>query len=212
MEGQPRKIEPVSYHGTLYFVFAEVCDKHFPGIPRATIKSRMRNLGIKLVKAPHAIQDKLRTARPYLACYKVLSLIFKPAVVILEACQDSREERRENSRKISGPFLPNASVNDSNYTQGVEKSGGEVFWGDNVQDTTPQKKHGLGSSFLVENLLNACPRSLAVEKPLTGFSDLQEQIEIGDRQISSDSEPELSDFSPSDSNFESSSGEESSGE
>ena len=78
--------------------------------------------------------------------------------------------------------------------------------GDNVQDTTPQKKHGLGSSFLVENLLNACPRSLAVEKPLTGFSDSQEQIEIGDRQISSDSEPELSDSSPSDSNFKSSSG------
>ena len=78
--------------------------------------------------------------------------------------------------------------------------------GDNVQDTTPQKKQGLGSSFLVENLLNACPRSLAVEKPLTGFSDSQEQIEIGDRQISSDSEPELSDSSPSDSNFKSSSG------
>ena len=212
MESQPRKIEPVSYHGSLYFVFAEVCDKLFPGIPRATIKSRMRNLGIKLVKAPHTIQDKLKTTRPYLACYKVLSLISKPAVAILEAYQDSREERRENSRKISGPFLTNASVNDSNYTQGVEQSGGDVFWGDNVQDTTPQKKHGLGSSFLVENLLNACPRSLAVEKPLTGFSDSQEHIEIGDRQISSDSEPELNDSSPSDSNFESSSGEESGGE
>ena len=60
--------------------------------------------------------------------------------------------------------------------------------------------------------MNACPRSLAVEKPLTGFSDSQEHIEIGDRQISSDSEPELSDSSPSDSNFESSSGEESGGE
>ena len=129
MEGQPRKIEPVSYNGSLYFVFTEVCDKLFPGIPRATIKSRMRNLGIKLVKASHAIQDKLRTARPYLACYKVLSLISKPAVAILEAYQDSREKRRENSRKISGPFLTNASVNDSNYTQGVEKSGGKFFGG-----------------------------------------------------------------------------------
>ena len=105
MESQPRKIEPVSYHGSLYFVFAEVCDKLFPDIPRATIKSRMRNLGIKLVKAPHAIQDKLRTARPYLACYKVLSLISKPAVAILEAYQDSREERRENSKKNFRTFL-----------------------------------------------------------------------------------------------------------
>ena len=87
-----------------------------------------------------------------------------------------------------------------------------MFSRDNVQDTTPQKKHGLGSSFLVENLLNACPIDLAIEKPLTGFSDLQEQIEIGDRQIQLDSETELSDSLPSDSNFESSSGEESGGE
>ena len=210
---QRRKIEPVSCHGSLYFVFVEVCDKLFPHIPRATIKSRMRNLGLKLVKAPQEILDKLRTARPYLACYKVLSLISKREVAILEAYQDSREERRENSRKNSGPFLTNASVNDSNYTQGVEQSGEEVFLRDKVQDTMPPKKHGFSSSFLVENLLNAaCPESLAVEKPLTGFSDSQEQMEIVDRQISSDSEPELSDFSPSDSNLESSSGEESGGE
>ena len=202
---QRRKIEPVSCHGSLYFVFVEVCDKLFPHIPRATIKSRMRNLGLKLVKAPQEILDKLRTARPYLACYKVLSLISKREVAILEAYQDSREERRENSRKISGPLLTNASVNDSNYTQRIEQSGEEVFLRDEVQDTMPPKKHGLSSSFLVENLLNACPERLAVEKPLTGFSDSQEQIEIVDRQISSDSEPELSDFSAS----ESSSGEES---
>ena len=202
---QRRKIEPVSCHGSLYFVFVEVCDKLFPHIPRATIKSRMRNLGLKLVKAPQEILDKLRTARPYLACYKVLSLISKREVAILEAYQDSREERRENSRKSSGPLLTNASVNDSNYTQRIEQSVEGVFLRDEVQDTMPPKKHALSSSFLVENLLNACPERLAVEKPLTGFSDSQEQIEIVDRQISSDSEPELSDFSAS----ESSSGEES---
>ena len=202
---QRRKIEPVSCHGSLYFVFVEVCDKLFPHIPRATIKSRMRNLGLKLVKAPQEILDKLRTARPYLACYKVLSLISKREVAILEAYQDSREERRENSRTISGPLLTNASVNDSNYTQRIEQPGEEVFLRDEVQDTMPPKKQGLSSSFLVENLLNACPERLAVEKPLTGFSDSQEQIEIVHRQISSDSEPELSDFSAS----ESSSGEES---
>ena len=202
---QRRKIEPVSCHGSLYFVFVEVCDKLFPHIPRATIKSRMRNLGLKLVKAPQEILDKLRTARPYLACYKVLSLISKREVAILEAYQDSREERRENSRKSSGPLLTNASVNDSNYTQRIEQSGEGVFLRDEVQDTMPPKKHGLSSSFLVENLLNACPERLAVEKPLTGFSDSQEQMEVVDRQISSDSETELSDFSAS----ESSSGEES---
>ena len=212
MASQRREIEPVSCHGSPYFVFVEVCDKLFPGIPRSTIKSRMRKLDVKLVKAPQEIQDKLRTARPYLACYKVLSLISKPEVAILEAYEDSREERRENSRKSSGPFLTNASVNDSNYTQGVMQSGEEVFLKDNIQHTMPPKKHGLSTSFLVENLLNASPGSLAVEKPLTGFSDSQEQMQIVDRQISSDSEPELSDSLASESSLESSSGEESDGD
>ena len=79
------------------------------------------------MKVPQEIQDKLRTARPYLACYKVLSLISKREVAIVEAYKDSHEERRENSRKTSGPLLTNASVNDSNYTQGIEQSGEEVF-------------------------------------------------------------------------------------
>ena len=165
----------------------------------------MRNLGLKLVKAPQEIQDKLGTVRPYLACYKVLSLISKPEVAILEAYKNAREERRENSRKSSGPFLTNASVNDSNYTQAIEQSGEE-------EDTMPPKKHRLSTSFLVENLLNASPGGLAVEKLLSGFSDSQEQIQIVDRQILSDSEPEFSDSLPSDSSLESSSGEESGGE
>ena len=210
MKGQRQKIEPVSCYGSPYFVFVEVCDKLFPNIPKSTIKSRMRNLGLKLLKAPQEVQDKLRTARPYLACYKVLSLISKREVAILEAYQDSREERRENSRKLYGPFLTNASVNDSSsYTRRGEQSGEDVFLMDNVQPTMPPKKHELSTNFLVENLLNACPTNLAVEKslPRTGFSDSQEQI-VQD-EISSDSEPEFSDSSASDSNFsESSSGEE----
>ena len=47
---------------------------------------------------------------------------------------------------------------------------------------------------------------------MTGFSDSQEQIQIVDRQIALDSEPELRDSSPSGSNVESSFGEESGGE
>ena len=62
-----QKIEPVSCLGSLYFFFIEVCDKLFPNIPRTTIKSWMRNLGLKLVQAPQEIEDKLRTARPYSA-------------------------------------------------------------------------------------------------------------------------------------------------
>ena len=124
---QRRKIEPVSCYGSLYFVFVEVCDKLFPGIPKNTIKSRMRNLGLKLFQAPQEIQDKLKTAKPYLACYKVLSLISKRDVVILKAyqLQDSREERKENSKKLY-ETLSNASGSDTNYTQGLEHSGGDI--------------------------------------------------------------------------------------
>ena len=210
MKVQRQKIEPVSCYGSPYFVFVEVCDKLFPNIPKSTIKSRMRNLGLKLLKAPQEVQDKLKTSRPYLACYKVLSLISKREVAVLEAYQDSREERRENSRKLYGPFLTNASVNDSSsYTRGEDQSGEDVFLRDNVQPIMPPKKHELSTNFLVENLLNACPTSLAVEKslPRTEFSDSQEQIV--QEEISSDWEPELSDSSASDSTFsESSSGEE----
>ena len=52
----------------------------------------------------------------------MLSIISKQHVAILEAYQDSREEI-----KICGPFLTNASVNGSKYTQAVEQSAGEVF-------------------------------------------------------------------------------------
>ena len=40
---------------------------------------------------------------------------------------------------------------------------------ENVQPTSPLKKHELSTNFLVENLFNVCPGRLAVEKPLTGF-------------------------------------------
>ena len=103
-----------------------VCDKLFPGIPKNTIKSQMQNLGLKLFKVPQEIQNKLKTATPYLACYKVLSLISKRDVVILKAYQDSRKERKENSKKLYQP-LPNASGSDTNYTQGLEHFGGDIF-------------------------------------------------------------------------------------
>ena len=83
----------------------EVCHKLFPNIRKSMIKSCMRNLGLKLLKAPQEIQDKFRTARPYLAYYNILSLISEWDVVILEAYQDSREERKENPKKTVWTFL-----------------------------------------------------------------------------------------------------------
>ena len=83
---------------------------------------------------------KNSTERPYLTCYKVLSLISKQEVAILEAYQDSRKERRENlDRKLYGPLLPNASVNDSNYTQGPQQQS-DFLRADNVEPTIPPPK------------------------------------------------------------------------
>ena len=56
--------------------------------------------------------------------------------------------------------------------------------------------------------MNACPGSLAIEKTLTGFSELQEQII--NEQILSDLKPDqLSDSSESDGSFKRSSEEDS---
>ena len=69
----------------------------------------MRNLGLKLFKAPKKIQDYLRASRPYLECYRVLSLICKEDINTLKAYQDSHKERNlENSKKLYVPFLSNA--------------------------------------------------------------------------------------------------------
>ena len=115
----------------------------------------MRNLGLKLFKAPQEIQDKLKTAKPYLACHKVLSPISKRDVVILEAyqLQDSREERKENSKKLYEP-LSNASGSDTNYTQRLEHSGGDIFIRDKKIERTIRKiKIKVNRRFHVPNII-----------------------------------------------------------
>ena len=90
----------LDHEGRLFYAFIEVCDKVFTGIPRQTIKSRMRNLGLTLVQCPGDIQDSVRKARPYLASFRVISLISKRDVNILQAYQESRmQSERPLSRK-----------------------------------------------------------------------------------------------------------------
>ena len=74
----------------MYHAFIEVCNKVFSGTPRQTIKSRMRALGINLVRCPTNIQEKVRKARPQLASFKVISLITKRDVLVLQAYHQSR--------------------------------------------------------------------------------------------------------------------------
>lgn len=117
------------------------------------------NLSLKLCKTPQEIQNKSRASRLYLACYKVLSLISKREVVILEAYQDLHDERNlENSKNLYRRFLSNASGSDTNYTHRAEQCGWDTFLRDTAHSTmpSPQKKHGLGNNFSMDNLMNAC--------------------------------------------------------
>ena len=75
----------------------------FFGVPRKTIKSRMRNLGLSLVHCGGDIQDSVRRARPQLANFRVISLISKQDVNILQAYHESRmQNERQLSRKCIG--------------------------------------------------------------------------------------------------------------
>ena len=101
--------------GNFYHAFIEVCDKVFSGTPRQTIKSRMRTLGLNLVRCPTSVLDIVRKARPGLSNYKVISLIAKRDVSVLQAYHQSRVQN-ESSRCFNlgnanscASYLPKAS-------------------------------------------------------------------------------------------------------
>ena len=50
----------------------------------------MRTLGLNLVRCPNNLQDNITKARPQLAGFKVISLISKRDVSVLEAYHQSR--------------------------------------------------------------------------------------------------------------------------
>ena len=83
----------------------EVCNIVFSGTPRQTIKSRMRTLGLNLVRCPANVQEKVRKARPQLAGFKVISLIAKRDVAVLEAYHQSRAPNERS--KFFEPSSPN---------------------------------------------------------------------------------------------------------
>ena len=63
----------------------------------------MRNLGLTLVQCRGDIQDNVRRARPQLANFRVISLISKRDVNILQAYHESRvQNERQLSRKCVG--------------------------------------------------------------------------------------------------------------
>ena len=69
------------------------------------IKSRMRTLGLNLARCPVNVQEKVRKARPQLAGFKVISLIAKRDVAVLEAYHQSRAPNERS--KFFEPCSPN---------------------------------------------------------------------------------------------------------
>ena len=83
----------------------EVCNIVFSGTSRQTIKSRMRTLGLNLVRCPANVQEKVRKERPKLAGFKVISLIAKRDVAVLEAYHQCRVPNEIS--KFFEPCSPN---------------------------------------------------------------------------------------------------------
>ena len=178
-------------YGEVHYVFLEVCDKLFPEIPKATIISRMRDLGLKLTRAPQKVQDKLRSTRPHLAGYKVLSLISKQHVSILEAYRSRTRQKQDLNKEYEHYSTFASVVNNSNYD--LER---------NCRRPT-QLAHP-STNFLVENLLknDDTPVSSSNVHQSAGFSE--SQAPKPDNLVSSESEFETSSdcSEPSDSDNE----------
>lgn len=160
-EANHHDLYPVFCNGRVHYAFLEVCAKLFPGLPIQTVKSRMRNLGLKLLKCPSDKQDSIRKARPNLACYKTLSLLSEQDVSTLEAYHDTRtrqklfagDELNENNNCCSANSKfkgeRNSSVTDA-----------EQITLDPKQATVgagPAVRSAASTSFLVENLLKPTP-------------------------------------------------------
>ena len=94
--------------------------KVFPDIPRQTIKSRLRALGLKLVRCHNNLQDNIRKARSQIAGSKVISLISKRDVSVLEACHQSHMQNE--SARCFEPGSPNSFENN------IDEEKSDTFW------------------------------------------------------------------------------------
>ena len=91
--------------GNIYHAFMEVCNIVFSGTPRQMIKFRMRTLGLNLARCPVNVKEKVRKVRPQLAGFKVISLIAKRDVAVLEAYHQSCAPNERS--KFFEPCSPN---------------------------------------------------------------------------------------------------------
>lgn len=189
---------PVTCYGRPHYVFVEICDRLFPDIPKPTIKSRMRNLGLRLLKAPQDIQETLRKTRPHLACHKIISLVSKQDVLVLEAYQDSRTR---NERETGRPehFLRKGSLLNSNVT--FRRQRAKCFSTAVAPPTmlNNESNSRLSTNFLVENLLKPAPQTKANSQANCDRAEAgcaKNKRELAD-DISSDSDSEMSELNGS---------------
>lgn len=129
----------------------EVCEKMFSGVPRETIKSRMRNLGLSLVQCSGEIQDNVRRARPQLANFRVISLISKRDVNILRAYHESRiQNERQLSRKCIGFGDSALSKVERRLSREISSKSSAISYKSDIDQNSPVAKP---SNFSIDHIL-----------------------------------------------------------
>ena len=143
--------------GRIHYAFMEVCDKVFAGIPRQTIKSRMRNLGLALIQCPGDIQDSIRRSRPQLASFRVISLISKRDLSVLQAYHESRmQNEMKLSRSCVGTGDSAFSVVGRGFSRKTSYSSPAASFGSDVNQTSPA---ATASNFSIDHILGTTATS-----------------------------------------------------
>ena len=169
----------------------------FSGVPRKTIKSRMRNLGLTLVRCRGGIQDNVRRAGPQLANSRVVSLISKRDVNILQAYHESRvQNERQPSRKCVGFGDSAFSKVERRLSRGTSSKSSALSYESGLDQSSPVAKP---SNFSIVHILQtgetAAKSSLIHEATLregsssadeSSNADFQSTDEDSSNQASSD--------------------------
>ena len=111
----------------------------------------MRNLGLSLVQCRGDIQNNVRRARPQLANFRVISLISKRDVNILQAYHESRvQNERQLSRKCVGFGDSAFSKVERRLSRGTSSKSSALSYEIGLDQSSPVAKP---SNFSIDHIL-----------------------------------------------------------
>ena len=117
----------------------------------------MRTLRLNLVRCPANVQEKVRKARPQLAGFKVISLIAKRDVAVLEAYHQSRASTKRS--KFFEPCSPNLQESSAH----VEKNRPRSALLKVKRDFSPEIRGGGGGKFSAIPSVNATSQNVLIK-------------------------------------------------